>query len=175
MMEVGVYNHQINVKKSKRSKMAALISNRLTSEYAKIEDFILKRYYLIGRWKSNALVNTKTSVLKSFPLQVMCACNCSQYLLLKLTSVLLYCFAGVTAWEDRGHTAIRLLVYRHTTHRHTIVTQSAPVNICCSSSPACYPQSCLFKRANGWMIHFHGHTEKTQTWSDSAPTVLWLN
>lgn len=32
---------------------------------------------------------------------------------LKLTSVLLYCFAGVTAWEDRGHTAIRLLVYRH--------------------------------------------------------------
>lgn len=49
MMEVGVYNHQINVKKSKRSKMAALISNRLTSEYAKIEDFILKRYYLIGR------------------------------------------------------------------------------------------------------------------------------
>lgn len=49
MMEVGLYNHQINVKKSKRSKMAALISNRLTSEYAKIEDFILKRYYLIGR------------------------------------------------------------------------------------------------------------------------------
>lgn len=49
MMEVGLYNHQINVKKSKRSKMAALISNRLTSEYVKIEDFILKRYYLIGR------------------------------------------------------------------------------------------------------------------------------
>lgn len=67
MMEVGL-NHQINVKKNKRSKMAALISNRLTSEYAKIEDFILKRYYLIGRWKSNALVNTKTSVLKSIPL-----------------------------------------------------------------------------------------------------------
>lgn len=43
----------------------------------------------------------------------MCACNCSQYLLLKLTSVLLYCFAGVTAWEDRGHTAIRLFVYQH--------------------------------------------------------------
>lgn len=110
-MEVGVYNHQINVKKSKRSKMAALISNRLTSEYAKIEDFILKRYYLIGRWKSNALVNTKTSVLKSFPLQVI-----SSYVCMSLQPVLaIEAHICVAILLCRGHSVGRSRSHSYTT------------------------------------------------------------